>query len=580
VSTFPQVRGYFCSSGQEIGSLGWVTAQPVARFWVMALFTSPQQPLTQPKPTADDIAAVVTASQSLACEPFDIPGLIAGSLYPHQYSAIKAGIDVISRRRGLVLGDDMGMGKTRVLLALLAIHSKTRALIVTPVANYSGYVRELAATFPGLRMFKAFGHKPTAVPADANIVWMGDDPRTLQAWLCDTAKVNGKKVYTANALTQTIDFVVRDESHRDKGNAGEPNLRGHVMLTVAEDVRSRGGAVVVATGTLTSNRPIEALMQIRIAGGDDLVKAVAAKDGVAARTLSAFKWRYCNPVNNGYGYSFDGFANLLDLHHNLRSTCYVRREKREMDPGMLPGFGWLVQPLAVANDAMRTYDRIKRNFLDWVREQKGVDAAWRAERAQVILELMRLREYAGLAKVDAAVELAQPLLDEGKSIVVFYEHRSVYTALAAAFLNAGARVCEINGSSTAASRRDAEEGFQTGRYNVILAQLAAASQAVTLTAASDTLFVQLPWSAGAIAQAAGRTLRCDDLSKARADRGETVNYHVLQTAYADGEPSFDMDLWDVLQTKAQITDAINIGNPDVTVPSESVMEAVLRRFVS
>ena len=73
--------------------------------------------------------------------------------------------------------------------------------------------------------------------------------------------------------------------------------------------------------------------------------------------------------------------------------------------------------------------------------------------------------------------------------------------------------------------------------------------AVTLTAAADAVFVQVPWSAGDLKQCADRILRADDI-KARAPGGEAITWHVLQAHYANGDPTFDAAMWDILERKA------------------------------
>ena len=63
--------------------------------------------------------------------------------------------------------------------------------------------------------------------------------------------------------------------------------------------------------------------------------------------------------------------------------------------------------------------------------------------------------------------------------------------------------------------------------------------AVTLTAAADAVFVQVPWSAGDLKQAADRILRVDDRTMARAAAGEAITWHVIQACYDNGAPTFD-----------------------------------------
>ena len=112
------------------------------------------------------------------------------------------------------------------------------------------------------------------------------------------------------------------------------------------------------------------------------------------------------------------------------------------------------------------------------------------------------------------------------------------------------------------------DDFQNGTAQVMVAQIKAGGMAVTLTAAADAVFVQVPWSAGDLKQAADRILRVDDRTMDRAKNGEAITWHVLQAAHADGSPTFDMAMWDVLETKAKVCDAVNAGRADHHVRRE------------
>lgn len=552
----------------------------------MALFnittSTPQAVAPAPAQSVEDTTdyeAVTRLSRALTGEPFDVPGMTPGSLYPHQWAGVQAALSSIERWGGTLVGDDMGMGKTREALALVALmlaRKGGRALVVAPVANWAGYLREIRAAFPGIVPFRAHGHTPEPVPAQANLVWMSDDPKTMAAWLTVVTKDEAKKTtYAPSALAQSITVFVRDEAHRDKGNSGKPGVRGHVSMTVAQDVHARDGAVICMTGTLLVNRPIEALIPLRCVGGDRLIKAVAGEHpSKPAKTLWAYQQSYCGAMQTRFGVDVTGASNTKRLHDNLRATCYVRREKSDLDATALPNFGWAVQPLSL-NGNMTAYKRIERDFIGWIAEQHGPDAAWRASRAEAIQQMMRLWEAAGVAKAVAATAHVADLVAEGRQVVVFYQHQSVHDAMLTNLLRERIAVGSINGSTR--DRGAVEESFQRGETQVVLAQLQAAGQALTLTAASEAVWVQLPWSAGMLAQQRDRIRRVDDISRQRAARGEAVTFHVLQAAHEDGADTIDMKMWAVLGAKAEVIDGVNAGK-DVTITDESVVQQVMRSW--
>lgn len=556
--------------------------------------------------------SIIAASKALAVDtPVVVPG-ITRPLYDHQQAAVAYVQDAIARFGGAIVGDDMGMGKTSVALAMVALwkasgqYGHGPVIIVTPPANLGGYQREIRDAFPTLTMHVVQGRKPLVHVPHADVVWMSDDALTMRAHLTEAAfDGKGNRVEVASRLVQAACAYIRDEAHRDKGVGGRPQTtksRAATSLLVAQAMHDAGKPVLVLTGTLTSNRPVEAIVPIRMAGGSTLLKTIAE-----STTEHGFLVRYCTGRQTMVGgkvkSSWDGANDLDVLHANLRSTVYVRREKSDLGEGVLPHFGWSIVPMAFSEALLGTLTRIERDMLALIEEQHGVQAMLRAARAEAIVRITKMRQELGRVKAEAAVRYVVDLLDEsdGKdSAVVFYEHGTALDALRMAFLKAGIVTCEMNG--TTSDRRAVEDAFQgrpalvaaveaaaeAGDHvalaaanaalneapQVILAQMQSAGQAVTLTAARHAVWVQLGWSAGGLAQQRDRIRRCDDMSKARAEAGVGVQFHVLEVVRTDGRTTFDGSLWKVLEAKAKACDAVNAGR-EVTLSDDDVMEAAL-----
>jgi hypothetical protein len=510
-----------------------------------------------------------------------VPGL-ARPFHPWQAAAYEYAQASIARWGGCIIGDDMGLGKTAVLLALAAerVASTGRyAIIVAPPVVEGGFITELHACFPHLTLQYVSGHKRRPLdPAD--IYLLSDDSRTMTTWLTDvnTNPATGKKVHTASAWVQGASFVAQDEIHRSKGNGGKPTGRARAMLAVGEWCRSVGTPIVGATGTLLSNRPVEGYLPLQIVGGERIIKAVTP----GAHSITGYLWRYCaakqGVAKGGRKYtSFGGIDTkvALTLHDHLRRTLYVRREKSDLGEGVLPHSGWVVTPMALPDGTMRRYARVEHDFFQLCVEERGQLWADKVSRAQAVVQMGMLREEAGVAKAEAAADyIADLVIEEGKQVVAFYDHKRVWEKLALALLGKGITVTTINGSVTGDDRKAAVEEFQAGDAQVCLAQIKAAGIGVTLTAAADAVFVQCGWAAGDLKQCADRILRADDISQARAAAGERVTWHVLQAHYHDGDATFDAHIWDVLEKKAAVCDAVNAGRP-VTMDEDSVQKEAL-----
>ena len=521
----------------------------------------------------------ILAASSLLNAEVDIEGM-ARPFLAHQAASYLYALGAIDRWGGALIGDDMGMGKTQVLFALVNEWVRNRkpggyAVMIAPPVAKAGYQDDLAAAFPLLRFHHLQGRKGSIDDAPAaDIYFVSDDALTMKHWLTSGTRKDdkGKSHLVASNFATNAAIITRDEIHRDKGANAKPSTRAKVMLAVAEAVRGNT-PIVGATGTILTNRPVEAYLPLQIIGGDAVVKAITPN----SKTKFDFLRRFCDLKHNGYGYDYNGvnLDRMGELHENLRRTLYVRREKADLGDA-LPHGGWIIKPIAL-NGVLGRYQRIEDDFLALVREEEGPESMWRKARAEAITRMGALWEAAGVAKAAATVEYVKDLVDQGRQVVLFYYHAEVFEELAKGLINEGITNVIINGQVTGDARQDAIHTFQAGKAQVMLAQIRAAGMAVTLTAAADAVFCQVPWSAGDLKQAADRILRADDRSMERALRGEAVTWHVLQAAKANGDPTFDAAMWNVLELKAGICDAVNAGRP-VTMSDESIMRQALESW--
>jgi len=563
---------------------------------------------------AEQRAAIISASTAL--EPQGsvmVPGCTR-PLYPHQQAAVEYISAALTRFGGAIVGDDMGMGKTAVALSMVALWKQAGAtgptIIVTPPAVLGGLQREMREAFPALTMTVVQGRKPLPKVPTTDIVWMSDDSLTMRAHLTEVdlhASKTGERVEVASRLVHAAAGFIRDEAHRDKGVGGRPKgvrSRAATSLLVADALRIAGKPVLAMTGTLTLNRPVEAIIPIKMAGGSHLLKTIAE-----STSEHGFLVRFCTGRQTVVGgkvkSSWDGAQNLDVLHSNLRSTVYVRREKADLDPASLPNFGWAVVPMAFSEALLGPLTRIEKDMLALIEEQHGVEAMMRASRAEAIVRITKMRQELGRVKAEAAARYVADLIDDSDgrdSVVVFYEHGAAHDALLKAFMGAGLTTCSLNGAEK--NKGEVIELFQSRverlaaldaavdaedyvaiaaataaldeAPQVMLIQMGAGGQGVTVTAARHAVWVQLGWSG--IAQQKDRIFRCDAITKARAERGETVQYHVLETVRVDGRTTFDGALWSVVQGKQAVCDAVNIGREGATISEEAVMTAALNEW--
>jgi Helicase conserved C-terminal domain len=528
------------------------------------------------------------ASEALAAENVNVIGMVRPFL-AHQAAAYDYATRALVRHGYVLIGDAPGLGKTQVAFALVADRLREHggyAIMVAPPVAKGGYMSDLAASFPHLRFHHCYGTKPDfANLPEADIYFLSDHTQSMKAWLVMTEKQQrgGKleDVFVPNAFARGASMLVRDEIHRDKGIDGNPGKgRGAVLLAVATALRETGAPRVALTGTIATNRPVELFVPLQIlAGGYEALRTVTP----GSTSERGFLWRYCNPQKIWNGRKtvtdFSGCdrENILRLNPLMRENWYVRREASSLvdaeGNSLLPHQGVIVVPFAL-NGKMARYERLEKEFLQVILEEKGRLAAERAARAKQINQLTALYIEAGVAKAPATVEYVKDLVDQGRPVIVFYVHTEVRDRIAQGLDGVKIPHVTISGKTTGQARIDAIARFQNGGAMVCIAQFKAAGMSVTLTAAADAVMAQMPWSAGDYSQAAGRNLRVDAITMARAQAGEKVTIHVLQSCYANGDPTFDAAIFGVVERKVQVTDAVNIGR-EVTMPEGSVIELAI-----
>lgn len=459
-------------------------------------------------------------------------------LYGYQAAAV----ETILQHRRVLLGLQPGLGKTVILQSVAAAQAAEggRTLVVVPPSlRTSPWAQDFAADFPHLRVAVVEGQKAAPFP-DADVVVLGDS--VLQH------RAEDVRAWSPSA-------ILVDEAHRFKSREAKRTK----ALTALADGLAADAIVVCATGTVVANHAVDVYSPLRATGRTN---ATAVSGG---QSWSAFLSSWCETeqVWTGRGYVTVpvGVRDAEALRQRLVSTCYVSVPRSDVLD--LPERTTAVRSLSLNGDAAQ-YRRVEREFLAWIRETRGDDAFRRAQKAEAIVRLNTLWQEDGLAKVNAAAEYVESLVEQGEPVVVFAHHTAVIAGLYARLLKDGLRVGTIVGGQSADDKAAIVAAFQGGDLDVVLGQHTAAGTGLTLTASAHVVFAQLPWSPGVFGQAQDRIYRIG--------QERHVTTHVL-----NGLGLVSERLWEVLQAKVVVADTINVGGED-TVAWGSVEEAVLESF--
>lgn len=467
----------------------------------------------------DKAPAPITASSELhalsGAHDADIDIDLDRPLYPFQ----RAGVAYALRQRRCIIGDEMGLGKTLQGIAVVVQAHKEghKSLVVVPPSLRLNWQREFASTAPWLKVEVVTGNKVARVPK-ADVVIIGDS--NVDAWSTTLA---GKK----------FGCLIVDEAHRAKNDkAGRTKGIAYIAKSIPDE-----GYVVLLSGTIVVNRPAELVSPLNIIGRLDRVFG----------GKRSFLNRYCDPVYNGWGWTYNGASNTTELNTNLRGTCYVRRKKMDVLTE-LPAKRRAQVSVEVNENDLVAYRHAEADFRDFIISSKGEQAWDKASKAEVITRINALRHLLGLAKVKNVVEHVENLLAEDEQVVVFGYHTDVLNALTDALSEYG--VVKVVGGMTDASKQEAVDKFQSGKAKVFIGQFTAAGVGLTLTKASNVVMAEIPWTPADAVQSEDRCHRI----------GQTDSVMAWWLTVADPDnPTIDDRLWGLLNAKHVTVSAVLDG---------------------
>lgn len=440
-----------------------------------------------------------------------------GDLMPYQ----KAGVKYATETRRCFIADQMGLGKTIQAIAAVEKEGCYPVVVICPKSLKENWRREWDKWVPG-KNIQVVNGKDDIQKADVIIVNYDIVSRFIQAL----------KFVGLNAM-------ICDESHYAKNAAA---ARTKAIMQISKYI-PQSGMVLLLSGTPITNAPQEIVSQLDILG-------VLGKFG----GKWAFLRRYAGAYFNGYHWDTSGATNTNELNIRLRQICYIRRVKDDVLKE-LPEKSRNIVTVSGSKEKMLEYARAEKDLVSFLAEN-GYRAADSAQHLQKTNVLKRL---ASEAKLDAAFEWIDNFLSgTDRKLVVFAHNVSVVDALAKKYGN-----LRVSGRDDMEARQNAIDSFQMNpESRVIVLNLQAGAVGITLTAASDVLFVQMGWTPAEHDQAEDRCHRIGQINSVQA-------YYMICAG------TIDEDIYELIQQKRSIVDSVTNGNTDV---SHTVLADLMRRI--
>jgi len=178
-----------------------------------------------------------------------------------------------------------------------------------------------------------------------------------------------------------------------------------------------------------------------------------------------------------------------------------------------------------------------------------------------ITQISHLRQAVIEAKFDSCIEWISNFLETDRKLVVFVIHHKTTDRLMKRY---GKIAISLDGRTYPGIRSKLVEKFQTDpTIKLFIGSVDVAGVGITLTAAQDAVFLELPWVPGLLSQ-------CEDRIHRIGQKGAVNEYYLLALE------TMEKDIWELLNEKRKVLDAVLDGK--VIEDEGSIFNEIKRRI--
>lgn len=434
--------------------------------------------------------------------------------YPYQLQGIARGLQL----KRFINGDDMGLGKTLESIATINKANAFPCLVICPNVVKINWQRE----------WHKFTDKKAMVLTDSvrdswPFFWQTGMNQVFIVNYESLRKYFVRRITKAEKWTlKDVEFhntiklfksVIIDESHKVKSTATQ-------QTKFCKGIASGKEYIILLTGTPVVNKP----------------KDLVAQLGIMDRMIDMGGWkgfmlRYCSGPNQA--------SNLKELNYKLWQYCFFRREKSKVLT-QLPDKVRQIVSCEITN--RKEYMDAERDLIDYLKRYKEADdeKIQKSLKGEVMVRIGILKDITARGKLKEVIDFVKDFRENGKKIILFCNLHEIVDRLMIAFPSA---VC-VTGRQNMQEKQASVDAFQKNpKTDVIICSIKAASAGITLTAASDVAFIELPWTYADCDQAESRAHRIG--------QKDSVNCYYLL-----GRRTIDQKLYRIIEEKKHISNAV------------------------
>jgi SWI/SNF-related matrix-associated actin-dependent regulator 1 of chromatin subfamily A len=444
-------------------------------------------------------------------------GTIGRKLYEQQ----KDGVKFLLSRKGAILADSMGVGKS-VQATVAALESGCkRILIVCPSAVKINWQREIGYydchdsviidgkkweqakfTIINFDILKNFHVVPGEGMKEEDICW------------------DNQELVKAN-----FDLIIIDEAHKLKNHKSN---RGAIMKDLCTNYGEK--RVWLLSGTPVANRPM------------DYYNLLALINSPIVANWKHYVIRYCEgkqittTLKNGRQkkvWLTNGASNLEELALKTKNT-YLRRLKSDL--GDMPEKTIIPIYHKLTDEQWVKHNELWEEYLIERQQKKK-----RGEPERDLVELGLLRKYIAMQSISKTIELVEDILESGEKVIIFCNFTEELTELKNHF---GKRAVTHYGQMSDKDKQKSIDDFQLhDKAEVFIGNIISAGVGITLTKATYVVFNSFDWVSGNNEQGEDRSYRIGQKNNV------TIYYQLF-------ENTISVRMWETLKRKKEIIDTI------------------------
>ncbi|MEO8824105.1 MAG: DEAD/DEAH box helicase [Ginsengibacter sp.] len=497
------------------------------------------------------------------------------------------GIAYIRQQKKVIIGDQMGLGKSLEAIAALCSFGVNKennyltagpGLVICPSSlklNWQSEWKDVAgkrAVILDNKIKRSWEQYYKVGMSDVFIV----NYESLKKYFVEPGwkKPTGTKFRVNNIpfldCINIFKWVIVDESHKIKDSK---TIQSKLVMGLA-----RGKEIIMElSGTPLLNLTEDLIAQLHVIDRlRDIVSHIPQPLDKYNKPsdfggYQRFMGRYCSGPNR--------CSNLKELNYRLNKYCYFRREKSEVLKDLPDKIRQVIR-CEITNRP--EYDTAIEEFKIFLKETKdSEDPAIKKRRAALaMIKIGHLKSISISAKgkLEAAREYIEDITGGGQKIVVFIHLKEISRALKEMFPEA----VTITGDDSMEQRNQATYEFQKckqcgvrleGHQNQNHAHIpsntkiiicsSAGGEGLTLTAASNVLMVEFPWTYGKCEQYEDR---CHRISQ----------YDSVTAAYLLGYKTVDeYCYYDIVMKKKEISNEVTGASDDV---AEEMIDHLINLF--